>query len=70
MLGVLAVVSVGDDGIEMESDGSTSVVVPDVMSATVRVCDSMAVGRTSVLRTLLTLVPEPVARDVVWLTIG
>ena len=69
-LGVLATVSVADEGIETEFDGSTSIVVPDAISVLVKVCNSVAVWRTSVLRRLLKLVPESVARDVIGLTVG
>ena len=65
-----ATVGLADEGIEMEFDGSTSIVVPDVISVLVKVCNNVAVWRTSVLGRSLKLVSESVVRDVVWLTVG
>ena len=67
---MLATVGLADEGIETEFDGSASIVVPDVISVMVKVCNNVAVWRTSVLGRSLKPVPESVARDVVCLTVG
>ena len=55
---LLIIVEVGED-----------IVVSDI-SVPISEVDSVAVGRTSVLGSLLPLVPESVDRDVVWLADG